>query len=175
MVLLGHDQESGVELLSVGDPEALIREARRRTRRRRGRRGVAVVVAVGLAVLAYLVGSGGGGVAVAESGSRPFVNVSAFAHEGGLAFVSRGVVWVLDGSRGTVRRLPVAAGYTASSPSVSHDGRWLAYLVSRGQPAMYASSFACGWLAVTGPGRIRSVACASIGWSGGARPETSLP
>jgi hypothetical protein len=58
------------------------------------------------------------------------VNVSAFAHEGELAFVSRGSLWVLNGGHGTLRRLPVPAGDTPSSPSFSRDGRWLAYLTA---------------------------------------------
>ena len=144
-MLLSHDQEPSVSPPEMADPDGLMREARRRARVRRMRRLLVGVLVVGLAVVALLVGSGGGGVVVAESASRPFVNVGAFAHQGELAFVSRGAVWVLNGSRGTVRRLPVPTGETASSPSFSRDGRWLVYLVSRG-PAIYASSLGL-WLA----------------------------
>ena len=41
--------------------------------------------------------------------------------------MSRNAVWALDGEVGTLRRLPVPAGWTPSSPQLSHDGRWLAY------------------------------------------------
>lgn len=40
-------------------------------------------------------------------------------------------MWVLDGDRGTLRQLPVPDGDTPSTPVFSHDGRWLAYVVSR--------------------------------------------
>jgi hypothetical protein len=68
----------------------------------------------------------------------------AFSRQGELAFVSRERLWVLDGSR-ALRPLPLPASNTASSPSFSHDGRWLAYLVSRG-PAVGALKFGL-WLA----------------------------
>ena len=70
------------------DPEALIEEARRRTRRRRLRAAIGAVVLIGVAVLAFVASSGGASGIVAETGTRPFVNVRAFGREGELAFVS---------------------------------------------------------------------------------------
>ncbi|HEX4033241.1 MAG TPA: hypothetical protein VHX66_02255 [Solirubrobacteraceae bacterium] len=111
--------------------EALIEEARRRARlRRRRRTALAVLVLGAAAALGYEVSGGGGPGVVAQSGTAPFVNLRAFAGRGELAFVSRGVVWALDGDRGTLRRLPEPAGWTASQPVLSHDGRWLAYLTA---------------------------------------------
>jgi hypothetical protein len=111
--------------------EALIREARRRTNRRRLRRVVALVVLVGVGVAAYAVVGGASGGVISETASRPYANLHAFDGQGVLAFVSRGRVWALDGASGTLRRLPTPAGYTPSSPVLSHDGRWLAYIVAR--------------------------------------------
>jgi hypothetical protein len=113
--------------------EALIREASRRTRRRRLRRLAALVVFVGVGVAAYAVAGGGSGGVISETASRPYANLHAFDGHGELAFVSRGRVWALDGASGTLRRLPTPVGYTPSSPVLSHDGRWLAYLVARDQ------------------------------------------
>jgi len=114
----------------VDDPEALIEEARRRTRLRRRRRAafVALVLAAAAAI-AYKVSGGGSGV-VAQTASTPLVNLRAFAGRGELAFVSRGVAWALNGERGTLRRLPEPARWTASNPVFSHDGRWLAYVTA---------------------------------------------
>lgn len=118
----------------VGRPadelEALIREARERQRHRR-RRFAAAVVLLAAAALAYggdrLTTRGGPGVERVAGG--PVVNVAAFAHHGRLAFVSRNVLWVLDGTRGSLRRLPAPPGYVVpQSPMLSPDGRWLAYL-----------------------------------------------
>lgn len=111
--------------------EALFKEARRRARRRRLRRGLAVAIALGAAALAYVASGGGVEGVVAESASRPFVNVKAFGGEGELAFISRGSLWALDGASGSLRRLPVPRGFSPASPAFSHDGRWLAYVVSR--------------------------------------------
>jgi len=117
----------------AGQPEALIEEARRRARLRRLRRTALAALVLGAAVaIGYGVsGSEGPGV-VAQSGQAPapFVNLRAFAGRGELEFVSRGVAWALDGDGGTLRRLPEPAGWTASRPVLSHDGRWLAYLTA---------------------------------------------
>ena len=112
------------------NPQALIEEARRRTRRRRRRATIAVVVLVGACALAVFAGSRGSSGIVAETASRPFVDVKAFSRAGELAFISRGRLWVLDGSRGTLREVGSPPGFTPASPAFSHDGRWLAYLVT---------------------------------------------
>ncbi len=108
-------------------------EARRRARVRRARRlGVAVLM-IGLAALGWLAGSGGRGAVLAESSSRPFVNVGAFARAGELAFVSRGRLWVLDGRPGTLRAVS-PAGEQASAPEFSPNGRWLSYTLAGSEP-----------------------------------------
>jgi WD40-like Beta Propeller Repeat len=109
--------------------EALIREARGRTRRRRLRRAAVLAALVGIGSGLYVLVGGGAGGVIAESASAPYANLHAFKGQGELAFVSRGRVWALDGTNGTLRRLPTPIGSTPSSPVLSHDGRWLAYLV----------------------------------------------
>src|ERR1700689_4213214 len=112
-------------------PDALIEEARRRTRRRRVQRVTVGVLALAAALVGYaLAGGGGAPRVVQESTNTPFANLRAFAGRGELAFVSRGGMWALDGERGTLRRLPVPAGWTPYSPELSRDGRWLAYLTA---------------------------------------------
>jgi hypothetical protein len=103
------------------------------------------VLFAGLAAL-FVADQGDGARASASRASRPFVNARAFRHDGELAFVSRGAAWLLDGSRGALRRLPAPAGYVASSPSFSRDGRWLAYLLSRRPSSDSAGTFEL-WLA----------------------------
>lgn len=65
--------------------------------------------------------------ATLASAQRPLVDSAAFRHQGELAFVSRGALWVLDGSSGSLR--PVTEG-PAAAPVYSHDGRWLAYVTT---------------------------------------------
>jgi dipeptidyl aminopeptidase/acylaminoacyl peptidase len=95
------------------------------------------------------------------------VNVRAFANHGELAFVSRGKLWLLDGARGSLRRLLLPAGLSAETPRFSHDGRWLAYLVTRGS-GLYAARVGL-WLARTDGTRAHRVAGRNIaqfvGWS----------
>ena len=131
MLLLGPSDRRFAAGMVADDAEALIEEARRRARRRWWRRGVAFagLVVAAAAVVAYGVSGGGAGV-VAQTAARPFANLSAFAGRGELAFVSRGGLWVLDGQRGSLRRLTVPRGWTPSSPEFSRDGRWLAYLTA---------------------------------------------
>jgi hypothetical protein len=117
------------------DPEALIEEARQRTRQRR-RRGAAMValLAVGAIVGGWLASRGDGVGVVRQTARVPFANLRGFAGHGELAFVSRGALWLMDGASGTLRRLPVPAGFTPTSPQISRDGRWLAYLAERAGP-----------------------------------------
>ena len=156
---------------SVANPiedgaEALIREARRRARRRRIRRAAAVVLLVVFGAAAYSVVGGGSGGVIAETATRPFVNVRAFAGRGELAFISRGQVWVLDGRRGTLRRLPLPEGDTPSSPVFSHDGRWLAYIVTHAQDSYGPSQLWIAHADGTGGHQVRDLVVNQVvGWS----------
>lgn len=157
------------------EPEGLIREARRRARRRRARWALSGLLLAGVALGAFGAFGAGRNDGRAprdlrlRDRTRPFVDARAFAGEGDLAFVSRGALWLLDAGSGRLRRLPVPAGLTASSPTFSPDGRWLAYLVSRGSPDA-ASTFEL-WLASangTGAHLVRTLGTSvteSIGWS----------
>ena len=137
-MLLSHEPRPDSSAALGTDPEGLIREARRRTRRRRAWRGVAIGLFVGLAMLAILEPTSGGPGVVGETASWRFANLNAFAGQGRVAFVSRGRMWVLDGARGVLRGLPAPAGDTASVPTFSRDGRWLAYLETLGGRAARA-------------------------------------
>lgn len=125
---------------ALPDPaEALIREAQRRKRRRRAAVVAAMAVAVAGAAGGY-AWSGAGGPPPAGTAGRarppaarpsvrpPAVDTAAFAHQGRLAFVSQGTLWVLDGT--VLRRVPTG-GLVPSGPSFSPDGRWLAFVASR--------------------------------------------
>ncbi|MDA8314036.1 MAG: hypothetical protein M0010_02520 [Actinomycetota bacterium] len=115
-------------------PEAIIREARRRARRRRLNIALLVLVVVGVA--AFAAGASGGGdhrgattSATSLPKGAPSVDTRAFAHEGLLAFASRGALYVLDGTTGIVREVGHERS-GAEEPSFSHDGRFLAYLAA---------------------------------------------
>jgi WD40 repeat protein len=111
--------------------EALIREARRRTRHRRVRRLALIAGLIGIGAAIYSVLTGGSSGVITGTATRPYANLTAFEGQGELAFISRGQAWVLDGDRGTLRRLSVPMGFAPSSPVFSHDGRWLAYVITR--------------------------------------------
>jgi hypothetical protein len=147
-------------------PEALIPEARRRSRRRRARWTAAVAVLVGIGAAAYAFVGGGPAGVFAETATHPYANVRALEGRGEVAFISRGQVWSLDGTRETLRRLPVPAGYSPSSPVLSHDGRWLAYLVTRDRHPYGPSEL---WIAHgdgTGAHRARGLTVNRfVGWS----------
>src|SRR5579862_4450044 len=119
------------------DPDALIREARRRQRRRR----LAVAVAVGLAavgatVYAVVAAGGGGPASIEHVPNGPTVNVRAFRDHGRLAFISGSTLWLLDGATGKLHKLPTpGGGFTPVQPVFSADGKWLAYLEQRQNPA----------------------------------------
>ena len=169
MLLHTDEHTTGQVDLAEDGTEALIREAHRRTRQRRARRLALVAVVVAIGATVYEVAAGGSGGVVAETTTHPYANLRAFRGEGELAFISRGQPWVLDGDRGTLRRLSVPAGYTPSSPTFSHDGRWLAYIVTRRQDSYGPSEL---WMANadgTGAHEIRGlVVNQSVGWSPGA-------
>lgn len=146
--------------------EALIREARRRTRRRRARWAAAVAVLVGVAAAAYAIVGGRSASVIAETAAHPYANLRALKGRGEVAFISRGQVWSLDGTRATLRRLPVPVDNAPSSPMLSHDGRWLAYLVTRNGDPYGPSEL---WIAHgdgTGAHRVRGLTVDRfIGWS----------
>lgn len=96
----------------------------------RRRAAVALVAVACAAGAAYLIGHRGGGApAVERVPGGPVVHVAAFAHHGRLAFVSGSTLWVLDGAKDRLRKLPAPSGYfVPQNPSFSADGKWLAYL-----------------------------------------------
>jgi WD40-like Beta Propeller Repeat len=116
------------------DPRALIKEARLRQRRRR-RRGAAVALVV---VVAGALGfgivrlvSGGSARVAGDTPKGLFVDRSAFAGHGVLAFVSRGGLFVLDGR--SQKLTPITRpGGKASDPRFSPNGSWLAYTIGTG-------------------------------------------
>jgi WD40-like Beta Propeller Repeat len=116
------------------DTEALFKEAKRRERRRRLSFGLGAALAIVLIVSATLLVVTGGGSrlspkeATGLAKGKPIVNTNAFAHHGLLAFVSRGKLWVLDGSNGSLRQVK-AGNADAVDPVFSADGKWLAFLV----------------------------------------------
>jgi WD40-like Beta Propeller Repeat len=151
------------------DLEALIREARARQRRRRRRLAGVVLAAAGAAGLAYgLVRVTTPGTGVVRVAGGPTVNVRAFSHHGRLAFVSRGVLWVLDGERGKLRRIRSPHGATPVHPVFSADGRWLAFLAQRHDAATNSDSSRL-WIARADGSGARAVggftALGLYGWS----------
>lgn len=114
-----------------GIEDGVIEDARARQRRHRriGWALAAAAVATGaLALVFVLRGSAGSGLQrVGRSG--PLVDLPAMRRQGKLAFVSRGDLYLLDGSAGVVHEIPVSPGWTAAEPRISHDGRWVAYQV----------------------------------------------
>ena len=117
------------------DPEALIEEARQRQRSRR-RRGA--VIALGLVVAGALafgivrLVSGGSARVGGDTPKGLFVDRSAFAGHGVLAFVSRGGLFVLDGRSQNLTAI-TTRGEQASDPRFSPNGSWLAYTIGAGR------------------------------------------
>ncbi len=157
------------------DPEVLIREARNRTRRRR----MGLAAAFGVVVLGALTGL----IVTHRAGSKLWpvtpsspvtVNARAFDGHGVLAFVSKGSLYLLDGKTGRLVHL-ADPGHTASDPTLSHDGSWLAYLQEAGAATDEAGAAHDGdrnyqlWLARANGSdahRVASVRNAQIaGWS----------
>ncbi len=133
------------------DPDALIKEARQRQRRRRRRVALVVVAAaaVGTAV-GVTYGTGGGPPIVVRVAGGPTVDVAAFAGHGRLAFISRNSLWVLDGTRRSLRRIATPAGLHPLQPLFSPDGKWLAFLETNASPADVAGGgidYSQVWLA----------------------------
>jgi TolB protein len=104
------------------EADPLIAEAKRRARRRRliAAAFVTALAVGGLAAAGVLSGRS----TAPRSSLAPVVDARAFRGHGNLAFVSRGRLWLLDGSTGTLVR---AAAGGASSPTFSPNGRWLAW------------------------------------------------
>lgn len=97
----------------------------------------------------------------------PTVDARALAGLGELAFISAGSLWVLDGSSGSLVRLPVPAGFSPSTPQFSGDGKWLAYLATRETNTSWQAQL---WLAHGDGGgahRVSSVpdVASLVGWS----------
>ncbi len=67
------------------------------------------------------------------STNPPSVDAAAFKGQGRLAFVSGGLLYVLDGQTGVVRQLTTDG--IASQPAWSPDGEWLAFLRAPGPQA----------------------------------------
>jgi hypothetical protein len=156
------------------DPEALIKEARdRQWRRRRRAAAVVIALAAGLGAAIVVVRSDGkGSPAIERIAGGPTVNVAAFAHHGRLAFVSRNSLWVLDGTRRSLRRIRTTPGLHPLHPTFSRDGKWLAYVETATSPAFVAGGatvYGQVWLA-RGDGRdarpVGNLANAQlVGWS----------
>ena len=134
MKLLEHQPE--LDALGISMPgEALFREAKRRERHRRIGFALSVILVLGaIAAIVGLVGNGGRNDASTTSAvttpGAPAVNAKAFAHEGDLAFVSKGDLWVLTGSA-RLQKITVAKGSVPSSPAFSTDGRWMSFVTSK--------------------------------------------
>jgi Tol biopolymer transport system component len=119
------------------DPaEALIKEAHQRKRRRRSIVSGVVVVVLVAALGGFLLSRSKGGTPTSGVTVRPpapkgpVVNERAFTGDGQLAFVSRGTLWVLDGSTGALRKISTP-GLVPDDPSFSPDGHWLAFVASK--------------------------------------------
>jgi dipeptidyl aminopeptidase/acylaminoacyl peptidase len=118
------------------DAEALFKEARRLRRRRwLTAAGILLAAATAAAAAGYLVLGDNGNppvrrikpaaTAQVPRGPSPAVDAKALRGHGNLAFVSRGRLWVLDGSTQALRQ--VRHGRAAADPQFSPDGRWLAF------------------------------------------------
>jgi hypothetical protein len=121
----------------ISEAEALFKEARRRTRRRRTVRLAVALVILGGGLLIHQVGLDTKATTALKSAPVPAVNKNAFSHQGLLAFVSQGQLWVLDDT--TLRA--VSRPYRqASSPEFSPNGRWLTYTLENGLQTWLAGS-----------------------------------
>jgi len=116
--------------------EALIREARARQRRRRVRLAAVVCAAGATAAAVYgIVRATSASPRLVHVSGGPVVDVRAFAGHGRLAFVSRGTLWLLDGEKHRLLRVPTPGMAVPARPVFSADGEWLAYLAQRRDPS----------------------------------------
>jgi hypothetical protein len=119
------------------EADALIREARRLRRRRWFVGSVSALAAVLLAGGLYAATDSSKNppplkIVTTSHTTRPYVNAKAFRRLGTLAFISRSRLWVLDGSAQSVKEVDVPGSLTPTSPTLSPDGKWLAFLTSTG-------------------------------------------
>ena len=93
----------------------------------------------------------------------PSVAAAAIAGHGELAFVSRGTLWVLNGTTSRLRRV-ATPGMTPLDPAFSPDGRWLAFVGSSTNPPVQTSTV---WLARGDGSGVREVVASGglVGWS----------
>lgn len=158
--------------LTEPDAEALIKEARQLRRRRWMIGGLVIALVLG-GIAAGLLASGGAAprtrpTTLAFHAGGPTVDAKAFAGEGDLAFVSRGTVYVLDGTTKKLQHLVLPSGYVPGAPSFSHDGHWLAIpAISNAAPSSGHESAL--WLADADGSRLHEVAGLEdpefLGWS----------
>jgi hypothetical protein len=142
--LASREQQLGPAGPRGPDPQALIREARRRARRRRAGLLSSGAALAALACAAYLAGAPAGRGIVAETASRPFANPRAFGPADGIvAFVSRSRLWVLDGRTGSLRVLTPPSQQPAD-PQFSPNGRWLTYTLENGDQVWVARAGGSG-------------------------------
>ena len=142
----------------VDETEALFKEARRRTRRRRLTLLAAALTIVAGGIVVYAVDFRDQTTTARSSALVPAVDRPAFSHQGVLAFVSQGRLWVLDGETGTLTAVS-GRWQQAFDPDFSPNGRWLSYTLENGgqvwlarsdgsMPRLVAQSGATvGWLA----------------------------
>ncbi len=95
----------------------------------------AVLGVVVLGVLAGVIATRGGArrLSPVTPSSPTTVDARAFQGHGVLAFVSKGSLYLLNGATGRLVHL-ADPGYAPSDPTLSHDGRWLAYQQEAGGP-----------------------------------------
>jgi WD40-like Beta Propeller Repeat len=88
----------------------------------------AAVVVAGAGGARKAPGSGRTAPARVPRGPAPVVDARALRGHGIVAFVSRGSLWALDGSTGSLRE--VSHGGGTADPQFSADGKWLAFAAS---------------------------------------------
>lgn len=103
---------------------------------------VAVLVVLVPALASVLV-TGGPVTAASQPPATPYVDGSAFAGRGDLAFVSLGDIYVLDGGDSQLVDV-TGAGRAASDPEFSPDGKWLTYETGQGETSWLARADGLG-------------------------------
>src|ERR1039457_4136232 len=98
-------------------------------------RPLALVTALACSVLLPPSGVAAGTSLVQIGADGPLVNLAAMRHEGELAFVSQGNLYIIDGSASAVHEIPAGSGVPVTHPAFSPDGKWLAYETEGGGAA----------------------------------------